>query len=365
MAKIGYDFRAIASPQKSGVEKYILQVADLVPKEMPSDTFYLFVDANARSGMYTHFIRGNVRIIRLPVTGEKKFWFLVKLLTQLLKIELFHFPLGIMPVELSCKTIINIHDLTYEKRPDFYEDWEVDLQKTLVPKAARECNRILTISKATSLDIQKFYNIKPNKITVIYPPIDKAIENQVEFVSSKKEKYFIAIGNVQPRKNFPKIVESLKYLDGNISLYIIGKIQDKDEEALIKKVIHENNLEQRVRVTGYLADAELKEIYKHAVGLVFASIYEGFGYPIVEAFKAGLPVITSRGSSTEEVAGGAAIIVDPSSERQIADAMKLLLSSATTRREYIAKGLARSKELSRVDFGKEVAAVYRGVLDEK
>jgi len=365
MARIGYDFRAIASLQKSGVEKYILQVADLVPRKMPDSTFYFFVDASASRSQFKEYTGKNVKVIRIPTVAEKRFWYLVKIITRLLKIDLFHFPLGIMPVALTCKTIINIHDLTYEKRPEFYEDWEVELQKTMVPKAARQCDKILTISNATSIDIQKFYKITPDKITVIYPPVDVTTDNQVVFDLSKKEQYFIAIGNVQPRKNFPKIAESLKYLDANIKLYIIGKIQDKNQEALIKNVVKENKLEHRVNVTGYLSNAELKKIYNHATGLVFASIYEGFGYPIIEAFSAGLPVITSRGSSTEEVAGSAAIIVDPDSERQIADAMKMLTNSTTARHDYIAKGRARYKELSRLDFGKEVAGVYQEVLGEK
>ena len=365
MPKIGYDFRAVASKQKSGVETYITQVVAQVPGNMPEATFYLFIDNNSKTSDWKGYAAKNIKIIKIPFTKEVLFWNAVKLLVPILGIDLFHFPLGIMPVRLRCKTIINIHDLTYEFHPEFYQEWEVELQRTKVPDAAKNCDEVLTISESTKRDVHTKYGIKESKIRVIYPPFLEARGASTGAPGGvhQGKDYFLAIGNVQPRKNFTRIVEALAHLPKSTKLYIVGKPQDEAELRRIDRLLSKLSLKSRVRITGYVSDEELANLYDGAVALVFTSIYEGFGYPIVEAFSRGVPVITSRGSSMEEVAGPGAIIVDQNSPESIASAMDTLLVSEKKRQELISKGNQRLKQLTKTNFGEEIAKEYRGVLN--
>lgn len=359
--KIAYDLRAVASPKKSGVETYICQVAQEAPKYLPNYEFYFFIDRHSSSIDMSDFQGDNVTLVKSPTKGERSFWRFVKLYATYKKFDVFHFPLGLMPVQLSGKKVTTIYDLTYEMYPEFYQKWEADLQKKEVPRTAAACDMIIADSFSTKSDIMKFYAIPDEKITVVYPPITNkvALKNSLDV----KEKYFLAIGNVQPRKNFVRIVEALATLDSQVKLYIVGKEQDPVEMNKIRAAIQKYRLGDRVEITGYVSDGRLAGLYAGAQAVVYPSVYEGFGYPVLEAFGNKVPLITANASSTKELARGAALLVDPMDVGDIAAAMKTMLNSEAQRKKLVAAGAKRLEEMKRHNFGQEIAAVYKGVVE--
>lgn len=360
--KIAYDLRSVASPKKSGVETYISQVALEAPKYLPECDFYFFIDRHTSGLDLNPYTQDNVVLVKSPTKGEQAFWRFVNMYARYKKFDVFHFPLGLMPIWFSGKKITTIYDLTYEIYPEFYPEWEADLQKKEVPRTAAACDMIIADSFSTKSDIIKFYNIPDEKISVVYPPIT----NKVAGFNRKKtnEVYFLAIGNVQPRKNFVRIIEALAQIKSQAKLYIVGKEQDAIEMNKIRATIQKYKLGKRVEITGYVSDERLAELYAGAKAVVYPSIYEGFGYPVLEAFANEIPLITANVSSTKELAEGAALLVDPMRVKEIAGAMDTVLASAATRKKLVIAGSKRLQEIEDHNFGKEVAAVYREVLGD-
>ncbi len=359
--RIAYDLRSVASQKKSGVETYISQVALEAPAYLQNCDFYFFVDRHAAGVDLKPYKKNNVTIIKSPTRSETNFWRLVKAYTRYKKFDLFHFPLGLMPINLSTKKVTTIYDLTYELYPEFYPEWEADLQKKEVPRVAAACDKIIADSYSTKFDIMKFYKIPDEKISVVYPPITNKVAKSK--VKKTDEVYFLAIGNVQPRKNFVRIVEALAKTDSHTKLYIVGKEQDAVEMNKIRAAIQKNKLAGRVEITGYVSDARLADLYAGAQAVVYPSIYEGFGYPVLEAYANQTPLITANVSSTKELAEGAALLVDPMEVSEIAEAMNIMLKSPSQREKLISAGNTKLDKFRAHNFGEEIAAVYKEALE--
>jgi len=177
--------------------------------------------------------------------------------------------------------------------------------------------------------------------------------------------YFLYVGTIEPRKNLARTLRAFARVAPSLpqhQLVLVGDLGWKYEEVLAEA--RRPDLAHRVLLPGYVPEEDLPLLYSHALAFVYPSLYEGFGFPVVEAMACGAPVLTSRSSSLTEIAEGAAVLVDPLDEKALAEAFAALAADAGLRRELRAKGLARAATFTWDRTGRETVEAYREVYEE-
>jgi glycosyltransferase involved in cell wall biosynthesis len=227
---------------------------------------------------------------------------------------------------------------------------------------------VLTVSESSKRDILRFVDIKPDKIDVIYNAYDPrfAVEPHEEDISRVRERYqlqdefVLYAGNVKPHKNLERLIEAFhlvrrRGLD-DLRLVLIG--DEISRYAALRRAVHRHQLHKYVRFLGYLPEDTLAVMYRLAGVFVFPSLYEGFGLPPLEAMASGTPVVTSNVSSLPEVAGDAAVLVDPYDPNAIANGIYQVLTDSQLRRDLRARGAARARQFSWEQSVRRVREIY-------
>ena len=232
--------------------------------------------------------------------------------------------------------------------------------------AVRKSDRILTVSEASKRDILRFFDIPPEKVVVIYNAIDERFlaEPDAEQMDRIRQRYqldhpfLLYVGNIKPHKNLERLIDAFGRVRagglGDLRLVIIG--DELSKYPPLRQAVHRHRLDKYVRFLGFQPYDTLAVFYRLARAFVFPSLYEGFGLPPLEAMACGTPVVTSNVSSLPEVAGGAAILVDPYDADSIADGITRAVTDEALRAELIARGLARARDFS---WTQSVAAIHR------
>lgn len=273
----------------------------------------------------------------------------------------------IAPARVGSRLVVTIHDLAHEHHPALAHPLETLAMRKLVRATAQRADRILTVSHFCAADIARTYDISAEKILVASPavseqfrPRDKAC---AQGVLARKyaitSPFILYVGRLQARKNLVRLLEAYAELMKHgpaPKLLMIGKPDWGVQQ--IHKAIERLNLRERVILPGYVASEDLPVFYNAAELFVFPSLFEGFGLPVLESMASGVPTITSRGSSLEEVAGDAALLVDPLSVESITEAMLEVLSDEPLRCELIARGLRRSRHFTLQSFTSGVLKAY-------
>ena len=266
--------------------------------------------------------------------------------------DLFLSPDGYLSLRSKVKSLAVMHDLNFEHNPENLPYTVRKYYRHFFPKFARHAARIVTVSEFSKQDIAKQYNVSADKIDVVYnganesyKPVDRQTRKATMEKYTNGTPYFIFIGSLHPRKNLTglfRAFDMFRLSGGNTKLLIVGEKRWWTDD--IKNVYNKMQHRDDVILTGWVSTGELNKIIGSAVAMVYPSFFEGFGIPIVEAFYCGTPVITSNQTSMPEVAGDAALLVDPHSPESIAEAMKQIAADEALRSSLIQKGNAR-KEL--------------------
>lgn len=228
----------------------------------------------------------------------------------------------------------------------------------------------IAISRATKVDLTRVFGVPEERIKVIYPGIDHTLFNLDNAADQgRREKllhsmgingrYLLYVGDSEPRKNLRRVLEAFAGIAADIDLVLAGKRAPTD--LRLQSWIKELGLGGRVLTPGFVADVDLPLLYGAATAFIFPTLYEGFGFPIVEAMACGCPVITSDISSMPEVADGAALLVDPLSVTAIRSAMQRLTEDAGLRDRLAAAGLCRAADFSWEKSAAETLAFLRAV----
>lgn len=260
-------------------------------------------------------------------------------------------------------TICTIHDLIPLKVPQENTQIEVDYKSDIV-YAMGNCDYIITVSNASKSDIISEFGYPEDKIFVVpngvdYSRFNEYISNEIlSFVQAKYQlpkKFILYFGNIRKHKNVDSLIKAYALLPNNIreefSLVII-----KGNERL-HNLVDELGITKQVHFTKFIDEEDIPSIYKLATAMGFISLYEGFGLPIIEAMAAGTPVITSNISSMLEVAGDAAILVDPLDLKQIANAMLLVIEDVELCSRMVASGFENAKKYSWENSGDKLKSV--------
>jgi glycosyltransferase involved in cell wall biosynthesis len=286
------------------------------------------------------------------------------------RVDLFHATDFVLPPTLPrTRTLLTVHDLSFVRTPEATAPSLKAYLDVVVPRSARRADHILADSMATKTDLQALYDLPEDKITVLLSGVDPRFR-PLPFDMTMRTRYrlgerpyILSVGTVQPRKNYGRLIAAVARLRAqghDVSLVIVGGKGWLDDP--IYAALDAAGMRDHVHFTGFADEADLPMLYAGALCFAFPSLYEGFGLPVLEAMACGIPVMTSNLSSLPEVAGDAAILVDPHDLDALAEALGQLIENSELRARLIAAGLARAAQFSWEQSAAQLRAVYAALL---
>ncbi len=360
---------------KHGMGRYIGSLVNALLKIDTRNQYLLYVsDLNAQ-----YFeVKGNPRVKLKFVPSNRALrllWEQTLLPFDLKreKVDIFYGPAFTVPLFKTCKQVVAILDLTWFKHRKKHI-WIKQLYfRTLIPLAVRQTERVIVISQSTKKDLIKILKVPEDKIAVTHLGTSLAfrvVEDQKK-LSGIRTKYnlprqfILFIGVLEPRKNIPGLVRAFsRFKEGtNLShkLVIGGGRSYGWKNKEIFQVIEDLGMDKEIIFTDFILEADLPALYNLADLFVLPSFYEGFGLPILEAQACGCPVITSNISSMPEVGGDAALFVDPDDIKELAEAMRRILTDDKLKAEMIKKGFENLKRFSWEKAARETLKVFEGI----
>jgi glycosyltransferase involved in cell wall biosynthesis len=278
--------------------------------------------------------------------------------------DVYHCVHHLMPPTKARPRLMTVHDLRRHKLPELYARSKF---KTLLERAIRSADHFIAVSESTKNDLCEIFDVPEVKVDVVYhaaalafepaPEAEKPVIKKVlsKSVGTALDRYLLAFSSPDRRKNIYRVIEAFNMasdrLPADMKLVLVGSPPRGDES------LAGAGITDRVVAAGPMED--VSSLLRCADGLVFASCYEGFGIPVLEAFSCGVPVITSNVSSLPEVAGDAAVYVDPYSSRSIAEAMVALCGDAGLRERLVRSGLERNRLFTWKKTAEKTLEVYR------
>ncbi|TQR43697.1 glycosyltransferase family 4 protein [Paenibacillus popilliae] len=273
----------------------------------------------------------------------------------------------------KAKRVVTIHDLSFLKFPDLLSKSIVEHHTKWALRSIREADAIITVSKSVKQELVEMLNVAPELIEYTHLA---ASERFIRRNDDEKFKYLqlkyslpgsflLFVGTLEYRKNIKRLIQAYELAKREYGLkeefVLIGKDGIGCEE--IHQLIDKYGLSDSVRIMGYVDGEDLPYIYNMATALMYASLYEGFGLPIIEAMQSGLPVITSNLSSMPEVAGHGAILVNPYDVDEIAYSMFEICSNKVLRQKIIAQGLLQSSQFNWTATASNTMNIYRKLYE--
>ncbi len=368
--KLGLDVRTM-SEKGSGIGRVEIEIIKRLIEKLEEDKWEIHLFPGKET-VINFKIKNNVIVYenlrKHNSTLKRSIWF-SSYYSMKNRLNLFHSLDFLGPSwKKGFKLIQTIHDiipLIFSKEVSYKS---LFMCKYIMPFMFKSADYILTFSQNTKNDLLKNYKIKDDKIKVVplagRDEFKKDIpEEKIEKVKKKyniKKKYFIFTGTLEPKKNVVRIGKAfinIKKKYNDICLVFAGaKGWNVDELYEIAKD------EKDIIFTGFVPDEDLVPLVKGAFCSLFPSIYEGFGLPVLDAFNAGIPLITSNTSSIPEIAGDAAILIDPLSIEELENAMKIILENDGKRKELIEKGKKQAEKFSWDKTVAEIIKLYEKVM---
>ncbi len=257
------------------------------------------------------------------------------------RLDLLHCPTFRGPLAPpACPLVVTVHDLAVLRHPETFNLWTRLVSRLCVSRVARAARLVIAVSEHTKRELVELLGMPGEKIRVVPNGVSGTFSPDGPAESGD---YVLAVGTLEPRKNLERLAAATRRL--GVELRVAGAAGWGHVE-----------LGDGVRRLGRVSDDELARLYRGARCLAYPSIYEGFGIPIVEAMASGTPVVTSRGGATEEVAGGAAVLVDPLDPPSIAAGIE---EAEARRAELVRAGLERALDFDWAETARRTADVYR------
>lgn len=374
MHTIGIDAHMVGA-QETGNETYVANLLRALPradrdqvfqyKALTLDPRMLRACVGDRHSVHAVRVRPATSLVRIPASTS--------FLALRERFDLLHVTYVAPPVS-PCPTVVTVHDISYRLFPQYFPTRVRWMLALLVPFSMRRAGRVITLSRSTRQDILDQYDIPEHKIAVTpaaASPTFRPVANReaLQRVSARygiETAFVLSVGNLQPRKNIRRLVAAYARMPADMrshhKLVIAGQALWHHSE--IYEAAAQEDVLSDVIFTGYVPDADLVLLYNAATLFVYPSLYEGFGLPVLEAMACGTPVVTSAVSSLPEVAGDAALLVDPCDEDAISSALATVLSEPGLARRLSAAGLERARSFSWERTALETLRIYREALGE-
>lgn len=356
--RIGVNTRLLLAGKMDGIGWFTAETLRRIVQGHPEHDFYFFFD---RKPDPFFLYAANVHpVVLCPQARHPVLWFLffevsVRWALKHYKIDLFLSPECYLSLGSTVPTLMVIHDINYEHTNDNLKPSHQRYMKYFSPRFAHHSTRIATVSEFSKHDIVDTYKISPDKIDVVYDgahegyhPLDSNLRQQIRDQYAQGCPYFIFVGTIIKRKNLATVLTAFDLFKAknhtDMKLVVVGhKVWWQDE---LKDAFDRMRYQDSVIFIGRATAELLVNLLGAAEALVYPSLFEGFGIPIIEAFHAEIPVITSNCTSMPEVAGDAAILVEPTDVTMLADALQTVSSNCALRAELVEKGRSQRERFS-------------------
>ena len=361
----------------TGLGHYSRTLINSLAAYFPGHEYFLCTPK--RSDRFNISALQNMHIIepqKFPSTVFKSAWrssWVKKDLLQL-NIGLYHglsheIPVGIE--NTGIKSVVTIHDLIFERYPNQYNPIDVQIYRRKFKNACVHADKIIAISKQTKDDIIQFYKIPEKKITVCYQSCDpsfgievnEAEKQRIKLKYNLPDKFFLYVGSIIERKNLLTVCKAFHQLKDklNIALVVIGEGGKYKQQ--VKDFINTNDLQQQIiflsEAHSFESSVDFPAIYQQALCMVYPSIFEGFGIPVLEALWSRIPVITSNISCLPEAGGEGALYIDPFNTAQMAESIMQIATDNNLRNNLIEKGWQHAQNFTPQKCAAAVMDVYK------
>lgn len=285
------------------------------------------------------------------------------------KADVFFSPDGFIPLGMPVPKVSMFHDVAYLRYPEYLQPRIRKFYAKWIPRYLAYTQHIITVSEFSKSELIDGYNVHPDKISVVYngitdayQPLDNAQQDVTRNKYTQGRPYFVFLGALHPRKNVLTLVKAFDHFKTNyksdVQLILAGRNAWHNKELF--ETIQKSPFTKEIHLPGYVRTEDAVPLVASAEAMIYPSIYEGFGLPVVEAMACGVPVICSNVSSLPEVAGNAALQFDPMDVQQLSQHMQTIVSDASVRNELIRLGFERCKVFS---WDRAAEEIY-GVLEK-
>lgn len=349
---VAINCRNLIKGKLEGFGNYSLELIQRICKDNPEYTFLLLFDRPYDSSFI--FSENCKPIIVSPPTRHpflNIFWakFSLPRALRKYKADLFWSPDGICSTKSSIPQVITIHDINFEHYPKDTPKLVGWYYRKFYPLFAQNAEHILTVSEFSKKDLIRTYGIENKKISVIhngvseiFKPSNDAERSDCRSKYTNGKKYFVFVGSIHPRKNIQRLVmafEQFYQKNNTFQLLIVGSNMWGD-----KKLVIPNSISNAVGFTGHVELEALSKIMAGAFAFVYPPYFEGFGIPLIEAMKSGVPVLSSNKTCLPEVAGDAALFFDPFNVNDIAEKLEIISKDELLRETLIKRGYKKSQD---------------------
>lgn len=370
--KVLVNCRQLLPRKLEGIGRFTHEVLARIISQNPQHQFILVFD---RSPKDLPVYGSNARVVVLPPQARHAvffwFWFDVRwpALVRRIKPDVIFSPDGFIPPHPKVPACIVVHDINFEHFPETHRLSNRWYYRTFFPRFVKDSALVLCVSQFGKQDLISTYGTPQSKIRVAYNGVSahfiRAEQGDIDLFKARLTDgapYFFYLGSIQPRKNIARLLRAFgafqRKTGADLHL-VIGGARYMNDPDLAQAEAEVAPL-QRVHFTGRLNNAQAQLAMSGAFALTYVPLFEGFGLPITEAFACGTPVITSNCTSMPEVAGDAALLVDPQSVTSIADAMETLWRDEALKERLV---LAGSKQLQRFNWDNTASEVWRAIGD--
>lgn len=284
------------------------------------------------------------------------------------KADLYHFPNFTLPPLTQGRSVVTIHDMSFIRHPEFAEAENLRYLTAVIPETVRRADAIITVSRFSKQEIEECLGVDPDRVFAVHLGVSSDYKRPApEQISRLRHDltltrpYLLTVGTVEPRKNLPFMIEVFEQLKGFDGDLVIAGMAGWKTGPILKRIANSPRRE-RIRYLNYVPEGSLPALYADAEIFLITSLYEGFGFPPLEAMACGTPVVSSAGGSLAEILKGAAIIIPDFDVARWTDTLRSLLEDRPTRDRLGAAGPVHAARYSWHDTARQTWDVYRKVM---
>ena len=370
--RVGLNARLAATEQsfrRTGVNRYIANLLDHLPAALGPDDELIAVgrppapDGGERSRLGRAWQHPVARIAweqsALPILATRGRW------------DLLHSPVNVAPLLSPTRSVVTVHDLAFLTAAETMPSGRRRYLAALTARSVRRADRVIAVSESTRRDLARWFDLAPDRVSVTplaadprFRPSDAVTLSAFRAQNRIDRPYILSVGTREPRKNGALLVRAFADLSRAIphDLVMVGPAGWLGGELDQALAALPAAVRERVRLTGFVEDADLPLWYGAAEVFAYPTRYEGFGLPVLEAMACGTPVVTSDVSSLPEVAGDAGLLIDPNDREQLATALRRIVTDPALAADLRRRGTQRAARYSWAETARLTVEAYRSAL---